>query len=799
MLEKLRALMVRAEATRFGRALRTGLLVLALLAGCLLLAHGVDQHYPLRKWLIWRYAGYWAGALLLALTCLCAGLPIVDRLGRDFRFAERLLLAHAVGVVVFFQGMFVLGILGLYHWLVFFAWPAALLAFGARRLWRLGQRVWGLRGTLARAAAPGLLPWRTLATLFGIVALVILYSQIIHPLQVSYDARWYHLSLAEQYAAEGAIRRFPDGSYVNAYPQLTSLLYTWAFLLPTATLFDKVGLCTHVIFVMFACILLGVGLLTRRLLRRPAPGAWCAVFLFPGLFLYDSGLHLGADHVAAFFAVPFALTAFVTFQRWQTGSWLLLALMVAGATLAKYSVAALFVLPGLALVLRGLWCAVRGGRQQAWGWLRPPLLALAAVLLLTSPHWLKNWLFYGNPFYPYAASLFEHAPWADYNRRLFETWSSTHEWSPRGTLAHRLGETARALPTFAFVPHDWPAFHGNVPVFGFLFTLSGLALPFVRGRTGRIWFALLATYVGIFLWYWGMHQDRYLQVLLPWMAAITAAILILAWRSSPWAKLPLAALLALQVAWGSDVPFIPGHAMLGKAPTVAAIELAQTGLQGRTANRLHVFEPYESMGKALTPKRSRLMLHEHHLSLGLGVMVLQDWAHTQGLVDYGSKPSLRAVYDMLEGMGVTHIAWVPRQSMGWSGYAGDLIFFDFLRTHTEPPRSFGGFSLAKLKKGVDVDLRSAKVFFAACGNGYAKGLYGLSALNFPDIVVTDPNAFPKPDHVLSSPVEIPALIAASRYIVYDPGCGTSLARNDLRRFSQLATRSTVQLWARAEP
>jgi hypothetical protein len=774
--------------------LRTALLVLALVVGSVLLVRAVHVHYPLQEWLIWRYAGYWFGAAAFALACLAGGLPLAERLARDFRSSERLLLAGAIGLVVFFEGMFLLGVLRLYHWLFFLLWPLALIAFGARSLLRQARQLQALQRKFRAVPRRGASFVTLLACAFGFLALAVLYSQSIHPLNTSYDARWYHLSLAEQYTAAGGIVRFPDGSYVNAYPQLASFIYAWAFLLPGGTLFDKVALSAHLLFSVFLVILAGVGILTRRVLRRPARGAWAAVFLFPGLFLYDSGLHLGADHMAAFFAVPIALTAHACFSSWERRNWILLAIMIAGAALTKYSVAVLFAVPGVMLGVRVVLGVFRGGVGSMGRCLVPPLLAVGLILVLSAPHWLKNWAFYGSPLYPYAASLFQH-PWADYNRRLYETWSSTHEWTPRGTLGQRLKETLAVLPTFAFVPHDWPAFHRNVPVFGFLFSLTGLALPFVRGRTGRIWMLLLATYAGIFLWYWGMHQDRYLQVLLPWMAATTSAILALAWRTSHWAKFPVVALVALQIAWGSDVPFIPGHAMLGKPPTVAAIELAQTGYLGQHANRLRVFEPYQSIGKAL-PESSRVLLHEHHMSLGLGVVVLQDFAHTQGRIDYGSQSSTGAVYRMLRGMGITHVVWTPRTSLGWSGYAGDLIFFDFLRSHTGAAKHFGGLSLATLQDGPDVNLRAAKALFLACGNPYGKGLYSLASLNFPDIVITDPAAFPKPETPLTASNTAESLAQQARYIIFDPGCGSPLPAAVLKEFAHLATRSTVQLWAR---
>ena len=55
-------------------------------------------------------------------------------------------------------------------------------------------------------------------------------------------------------------------------------------------------------------------------------------FLFPGLFLYDSSLGLGADHVLAFWAVPLALAVRRLLHRpTSAGRAMLVGLMMAGA------------------------------------------------------------------------------------------------------------------------------------------------------------------------------------------------------------------------------------------------------------------------------------------------------------------------------------------------------------------------------------------------------------------------------------------------------------------------------------
>ena len=73
-----------------------------------------------------------------------------------------------------------------------------------------------------------------------------------------------------------------------------------------------------------------------------------------------------------------------------------------------------------------------------------------------------------------------------------------------------LWKTLKAVFTFAFIPNDYSRNHGNVPVFGSLFTLLIPCLIFLK-KTRRIWMLVAIVDVAILTWYWVHHQDRYLQ------------------------------------------------------------------------------------------------------------------------------------------------------------------------------------------------------------------------------------------------------------------------------------------------
>ena len=432
----------------------------ALVAGMFYFAKVVGKHYPVGQWLFWRYAGYWLATIGFTFGCVGAGRRILELLGPvSEEPLEQAYTSFCLGVLVFFCGLFLCGLLGVLNTPFFFAFPAVLLAVGAGPLRRL-YRQCVVRVQAARACPR---PWSLLDKLLGlgagllaVVGLLLVYVTIISPENALFDARWYHLGIAEQYAAEHAVRRFPEGWYMGTYPHLASFLYTWGMLLPFGALFDQVALCAHLEYATFVWTVIGVGALTRRLVPSARP--WCAgaaMFLFPGLYLYDSSLGLGADHVAAMFA-PWVFIGFVrTYRGWSVRSWILVAAALSAVMLTKYTAVTLVLFPLFFLAVRSgvqlvrtafsrPWLSrparaqpprparaqpPRPARAQPWQWLKAPLAAGATGLLLTAPHWLKNWVWYGNPVYPFAGEAFASRPWTTETAQRL-AFMADRAWAP---------------------------------------------------------------------------------------------------------------------------------------------------------------------------------------------------------------------------------------------------------------------------------------------------------------------------------------------------------------------------------
>lgn len=732
--------------------------------------------------------------LLWATGCLSTGHLLLGRLlRRRAPVREHLVMAFAVGVFSFFALMFLTGIAGLYGKVLFVLLPPAMLAAGALPSWRYARRLARHVRHARDRSAWRLRWWHLLAAGYGAVCLAAIYLQVMLPENASFDARWYHLPIAEHYAASGGIVPFREGWVSGAQPHLASVLYAWAFQMPLSNLFDRVELCAHMEFALFLATIFAIPALVRRLLPRARAGwAWLSVFLFPGLFLYDSSLTIAADHVAAFWAVPAYLALLHAWRDLEPRRAFVAGALIAAILDTKSTALLLAAAPIIAIAGRAGYLAVQSLFARA-GRTRPPwAIGLAAFagsgLLCTAPHWAKNLAFYGDPFYPLLHRWLPVRPWTPDSAARFA--SNDELWHPARNLAG-LWETIKALYSFSFVPNDWPQFHGAVPVFGSLFTLSLIVLPFLRG-TKRLWGLFAATHLGVVVWYSIHHQDRYLQAILPWMAACTAAVLILAWREGILPRLGVVLLVGLQLIWGSDVYFIPAHTMLNGSFIKPLVELLNAGYRKDYASPLNLFEPYGVIGRELR-KTDTVLVHDEMVHLGLRVPTISDHPRYQMGISYGRQQSPREVYDLLTGLGVTQVMW--RDVGGEDSLAGDLVFLDFVLNRASETRSVAGRKLTRMPATAPADVRFGEVAVLTCDKHYPPGLYHLQDLTlFPRD--KNPAGFPTPFESVSDSALAPYQTSRVQFVVHDPKCHDAASAWLSSAFKSLGKRGSEQLWSR---
>jgi hypothetical protein len=728
------------------------LLLVAVFGATAFFLHFVHDHYPIQKWLAWHYAQAWLLGGLYVLACISGGfLTLRLVLKNSLPVAEHFTIAFAIGVFEFFVGMFLGGIFGWYGALFFVLLPALMLLSGAWPLFRFLRRfLRHRRAARARVRPPAY--WSTPLLAFGLLALALVYFPILSPENVSFEARWWHLGLAEHYASAGGIHRSPEHAWAAMAPGLGAVTYGWALTMPNSMLFDRVELAAHIEFLAFVSTLAGVSAVTSRVVPRPRPRqAWVVRFLFPGVLLWSASKAAGVEQLAALFAAPVFLLL-LRFWRDPSPRWgLLLGLLLAGAALTKSTAALLLVAIPLSAVL------VRLAAVRSRGALAGSAVLLATFALATAPHWLKNWLWYGQP-------LAGPLPLAALDPR---------GWS----------ESLWALLSFRFEPDERGLFAGRAIFFAPLFSAGVFLLPWL-GRARRLLALYVVVLAGLALWLVAQRSDRSVLPIMPLVAAAAAGWITLVWRQNRVARVGLGGLVVLALAFGGDLLLAPNGAAAG-APQKNVLELLAAAHKKEYDERLRPFPPLYAIG-GLLPRNATVLLHEEVARLGLRRATIQDHPELQNGIRYERLRSLREAFELFDQLGVTHLLWSTQKSEGLDSLAGDLVFFYVATFAAEAHSRHDGFTLARLPPeppGFDFEPRALVL---GCEQGARRtAIHPLEALARPD-VVGEPEAG-------SAAGEIGRI----DFVVIDRSCADASLVAGRDDYVLGAKRRNVELWLRS--
>ena len=713
---------VRRVGRPLPNAIAVGIVVCASVIGTLLYARQVNTVYPIATWLAWPLLAIWGYTGLCNLAWFSLGSLISGRLLhlRELPHLERAVLSTALGVVGFTELMYLAGALGLYGPSFALLLAFGLCAAGAPELLRWWRRYKEEQSAPQPAGLRLLLLWGV-----GGALTLLLYLGILSTDAINYDAGWCHLTVAQDYARAGRIVPFP-GDYAKNVPQLAALLRTWCFSVPGL---QRPALhwmlCLHQEFSLFLWTLAGVAAAARFMLRDQAlRGAWVVFYLFPIIFVYDHNLGGAADHVAAFFALPGLVAAGRLLERLEPRRAVALAVCMAGGFLTKYQ-AFYWVLP-LGLVAGVSWvlrlfrgsAAADPAERRALRWL--PLWLGGGFALLVLPHFLRSWVFYRDPLYPFAQQFFTGTrPHVDGAAFLFSNIFVDGRWVPKGSLWERLLHALELSLTFSFEPHY--SFTRNWPVFGSLFTLLLPALLCVRQRR----YPLLGAFVGMFtlvLWGYTFNVDRNLQIFMPLLVATTAALLVGVARLGRWAQIAIAPLVLLQVLWGGDAIFYSS-----KDRIAPALALITSGFNGTAATRFDgAYDPYLQIGKALPPD-AKVLLHMSHTHLGIDRELVLDWAGYQGLISYSKLHDMRELAELYQSLGISHLLYKPGERPD-SSIQGEVLFQSLVRWLGKPVAESGGLRLLRLPTELPPPQASLRVL-AFNLFGYGSGVFPISSLH----------------------------------------------------------------------
>jgi hypothetical protein len=763
--------------------------LLLCLAGSAVFAYAMNRVFPIQDWLVWTLAKIWGWVFLFSLCTFCLGQFVLVRILKldQLPVLESAVFSAAIGTVGFTLAMYVAGALALYNRIFAVALPPVFLVIGGRDGFRLAVRLWRHLGSSRR----GLLP--AVVAGFGILCVGLIYLGLLSPDAVNYDATWYHLRIAQDYARWGRIRPFFD--YNAIVPHLASILHTWGYLVPGLDGAPRWMMALHMEFALFLWTLVGVAAGIQRLTDDfTLRASWVSFFLFPIIFVYDSNIGGSADHVLAFFAVPVVLATLQLQNGFSKGRCALLAIAFAGASLTKYQ--AIYFAVAIVPIVVVLWLrdwirSAASAPSGSVGVSRRDLLWAPAILLglsvvLVSPHFIKNYLFYRNPVYPLLSQIFTNStPTVPNASVLIDNIFVDAAWVPKGSFFVRLWHAAEVFITFSFKPHY--SFSKDVPAFGSLFTLLLPCLLLVPARRATALAAAIAT--GALL-AWGMtyNVDRNLQTFMPVMVCVTGALLVKLWRLGWLARLGLVPLIALQLVWGADAPFYGiQHQLYG------AMDLIRSSYEGRAKSRFEGYRSnFVSLGKAL-PRDAKVLLHGSHVSLGIDRDTLQDVMGFQGLISYHKVRTPREMFDYLRSLGITHMT---RTQVVWDSSRQEQILYDlFLSRYGVSRGNFGGNPLSAIPTQPPPVEQPYRVLCLGL-YGYANGLYPIEAMNVNEHLDTKFRKYPAPERQWEGSNAAELVGAADAVLVRNLGSYGEVSSMVASAFESIPTHGDEQVYAR---
>jgi hypothetical protein len=711
--------------------------------GVYVLGQALDPHYPIKEWLIWRLAPIWGYAILFDLSGVAFGSFLLRRLlgQRELPAIERLLQSMMLGLTAFVLGLYAAGFVGLLKpWLAVLL-PLTFLAVGESDGRALLAELFAWRGAVPE-------PKRvervlgSLAIALGAAALFFLYLEALDISAINFDATWYHFPIAQDYARVGRIIPFPGENH-RAFPHLTSMVHTWALLVPgLSQLTQHWMLSLHLEFTIVVWRIVAAATLARWLLGgRDVRGLWAGFFLFPSIFVYDQQIGGSADNFLGFFAVPALLAAGRAFKRFELRWCVLLGVALGGHMLVKYQAAYLIAGVGVATLVSACLLGVRrflSERRIAaagdWPSYRALLKGAAAVglsmALVSAPHFAKNAVFYRNPVYPFATKVFKSTfppPVPGYYEEKSTKGVFLPQYSGLRRQAWALGRVFQYSLTTAnrnLTKHR--------PYMGALFSLLLPCTLFVRGRR-RLLFTAGITAVAFMLWANTAANDRYLIAFHDLCIGTALALLVKVWELGWPARVGLTPLVLLQLVWGGDAMLLYGKKQLD-----AGIDLITAGYSGRYDERFAAKSVQLEITKA-TPKNAVILSRNWKGLLGLNRLVLSDIQANQDYVVYSNLKDPRDFYDLLKTRGITHLMY-PRGDRRPGRWNNTLLFAEIFRRGPSAKR-IGKIHLNELPR--EPPPHSAPYLVLVSGQReYPDGVYKLEQL---DVDYRDPAMFtPKP-------------------------------------------------------
>jgi hypothetical protein len=273
------------------------------------------------------------------------------------------------------------------------------------------------------------------------------------------------------------------------------------------------------------------------------------------------------------------------------------------------------------------------------------------------------------------------------------------------------------------------------------------------------------------------------------MVAVTAAIFLSAWRTGAPARIAIAGMVALQLVWGGDIPFLPARYGNNSTALEKSIHLLSSTFRGD--NRLNEQSDLERVATAL-PDDSVVLIHLAQVRLGIGHPAVTDNPRWTAAPLLGSLEGPAAAWRQLHDWGVTHLLLMNGRCS-----PGDLDLESELATHYLAQFASNGFQyidgkiIVKLSDHEPDRRLFADVVYCSCSRRERVPWHALDA-NF------------SADRLFSSPVrDLPTvtelLFDGLDSAVIDERCPVQFPESIAGHWKRVSEWKETQLWMRDRP
>jgi hypothetical protein len=571
---------------------------------------------------------------LVVLAAAGSGSVLLRRF--DLVPLERFVYGGALGLGLLSYTVFVLGLLHLLgYWLLL---PVVLMAITAIRGWRILLQDFHFACPILHKRDYLTPLLRMLIAALLLISLVMVW---LPPDANDWDGIAYHLAAPKIHLRNGGIGYIPFIHQSN-FPALLDTLYMWG-------LWANGEACAKAFhWWMWLLTLLGTSAFVARLGGR---GEWAMLMLAATpVAIWQAGV----AYIDLSTTLYVALSVFALYRCAQDKNtrWLLLAGVMMGFALGTKYTALLnwgvLGLVGLAQLIRMRW----------WVGVRTLVIAGILALAIGSPWYIKNFLYTGNPVYPFAYEIFGGRNWSQANadayrgdqlkfglgrepyQLLLLPWNmTTHPQAFVDPLAVPIGERYYLLGTSGAA------------------YLAGLYMPVASGLPPGIgWlagFALLNT-VG---WFYLMQQVRYLLPIFPLLAVFAVCRLHL---QPLWLR---TSFLGLLIAQSLYCLWLFGTVYVGRVPEA---------LQDRAAYLRARIQPYTALEflNQNTPPGAKVITYDEPRCFYLDRDYIWGDPGHHRLIPYERFQNASQLMEGLKRMGFTHVLinrrfWPAQPQESW--------------------------------------------------------------------------------------------------------------------------------------